>query len=1118
MPDHPNPKLRPPPTETSTRVESCEHAYAELCCTTNYSFLRGASHPDELIFRAAELGYRALAVTDFNTLAGVVRAHEAAKQCGMKLIVGARLTLVDCDDLLLWPTDRAAYGRLCRLLTLGKRRVQKGECALDLNDVIVHSAGMHAALLPLPCRDTRGDETDHERLGRFTNSPPRYDPDIPRPLLSLTHDFHEAEQALHSLRRAMGDRVSLAVARPFGPDDQSHLLHMQFLSRQTGVPLLATNEVYYHDPSRRPLHDVLACVKRGCTIDEAGHALSPHAERHLKPPDTMHRIFADVPEAIERGIRIAGECTFSLDDLKYEYPHELVPEGMTPIGYLTSLTSAGAVARYPAGVPDKVTKQIRHELILIEELKIEPYFLTVYDLVLFARSRDILCQGRGSAANSAVCYCLGVTSVDPDQIDILFERFVSRARNEPPDIDIDFEHERREEVIQYLYNKYGRERAGLCAEIISYRGRSAVRDVGKAMGLSLDMVDSMAKRLDWWHRGVLSDQQVRDAGLDPADATVRRVLELSTQLLGFPRHLGQHVGGMVMTRGSLCEMVPIENAAMTDRTVIEWDKDDIDTVGLLKVDCLALGMLTAISKAMKLIHAYAGRRYELHTIPRECPDVYDMICDADTVGVFQIESRAQMSMLPRLRPRKFYDLVIEVAIVRPGPIQGKMVHPYLRRRNGQEKVEYPSEALREVLSRTLGVPLFQEQAMKVAMVGAGFSAEEADKLRRAMAAWRKNGRILEFREKIMTGMIRNGYTERFADQTFEQLKGFGEYGFPESHSASFAILVYASAWIKRHHPAAFGAAILNSQPMGFYAPAQLVRDAREHGVCVREVDVNFSSWDCTLESGNHNDQTQDTRGLPKEAWGQGGPALRLGLRLIKGMREVDAARITAERARAGLFDSIPRFHRRTGVSTASVKRLAEADAFASLGLSRRQASWEALSLRDDDAPLFDALDDPIDDHDHEDLTPAPAAPYLPAMSTGQEVMTDYAVTGLSLKQHPMSLVRPALQKLRIVSARQMNALSSRRWVKVAGLVLVRQRPGTASGIVFVTLEDETGIVNLIIRPDVYERYRPAARYAGLLQADGYVEKQGKVVHVMAKRLFDLSDMLHGLRSESRDFH
>jgi error-prone DNA polymerase len=1119
MPDTPLHKIReplPPPTSVTPGAMP----YAELDVTSNFSFLRGASHPDELVHAAALLGYRALAITDRNSLAGVVRAHAAARQCGLKLLVGARLTLRDAPDLLVWCQDRCAYARLCRLITTGKRDVEKGRFDLSLEQFLADADGLEVAIDLLSSRE------------RMEN------PSIPEPLLSLR------------------PRLSLAVSRLYEADHPLQLSQMQSLSRRFGVPLLATNAVHYHDPARRPLQDVLTCVREHCTLDTAGYRLFQSPDRFLKPPDQMHRLFADCPEAIARGLEIAGRCSFVLDELRYEYPHELVPPGKRPIEHLADLAWQGAAERYPAGVPEKVATLIRRELALIEQLRYEPYFLTVHDLVVFARARGILCQGRGSAANSAVCFAIGVTSVDPAKIDVLFERFVSAARNEPPDIDVDFEHERREEVIQYVYRKYGRDRAGMTATLITYRGRSAIREVGKALGLASDMVDSMARRLDWWHRGVLSEAQIRESGCDPHDPTIQRVIALATELLGFPRHLGQHTGGMVMTRGLLCELVPIENASMPDRTVIEWDKDDIEELGLLKVDILALGMLTVISKAFSKLDrmqnaegragtgdsAFSVQRssISLHTIPSEDPLVYDMICDADTIGVFQIESRAQMSMLPRLRPRCFYDLVIEVAIVRPGPIQGNMVHPYLRRRCGQEQVSYPSQALREVLHKTLGVPLFQEQAMKIAMVAAGFSAEEADQLRRAMAAWRRTDKLESFREKILRGMAERGYTSEFAEQCFNQIKGFGEYGFPESHSASFALLVYASAWIKRHHPAVFCCAILNSQPMGFYAPAQLVRDAREHGVEVRPVDVNHSDWDCTLE--DRPEQAAASRGpSPKHTWGDSEPAVRLGLRRVKGLPRAEADRLVAARRRVGWFTSLEHLQHAAGLSRATLQRLAEADAFASLGRTRRLAVWDALELDDVKRELIEegtqgrrdegtercgdggteeeTSTSSVESSRHVADNPSslPSIP-LPPMPIGQEVLTDYATTGLSLKRHPVSLVRETLGKQKILPAREANALRDGRWVRVCGLVLVRQRPGTASGIVFFTLEDESGVVNLIVRPNVFERYRPAARHATLLQCDGYVERQGAVVHVMAKRLFDRSDLLEGGLFESRDFH
>jgi error-prone DNA polymerase len=1080
MPEDPNEKLyRGAAIERPTKLApGGGYDYAELDVTTNFSFLRGASHPDEMVYAAALLGHRATAVTDVNTLAGVVRAHAAAREVeGFKLIVGARLVFADgTPDLLVWAPDREAYGRLCRILTTGRRRARKGECHLALDDFLEHHAGLLAALAPAE----------------------------PDPGLAPT---------LRRLRDVLGDRLSLAASCYYAEDNETRLARFAALGRAGGVPLVATNHVHYHDPGRRPLQDVLTCVRHGCTIHDAGYRLFPNAERHMKSGEQMHALFRDHPRAIERGLDIAGRCTFSLGELKYQYPDEVVPQGKSMDEHLRELAYAGAADRYPNGVSDHVRGLLEKELTFIREQRYAAYFLTVHDLVRFARSGGILCQGRGSAANSAVCYCLGVTSVDPEHFQLVFERFIGPQRAEPPDIDIDFEHERREEVIQYVYDKYGRDRAAMTAVVISYRGRSAVRDVGKALGIGPDVLDQLAGKLDWWHRGTLDDSQLREAGADPADPTIRRLISLTAELLGFPRHLSQHVGGLVISRGPLCESVPIENCAMEGRTVVEWDKDDIDVVGMFKVDCLGLGMLTALSKGLLLANGERESRgeppLELHTIPHEATPVYDMICDADTVGVFQIESRAQMSMLPRLKPREFYDLVIEVAIVRPGPIQGDMVHPYLQRRNSNEPIDYPNDALREVLAKTLGVPLFQEQAMRVVMIAASFSAAEADRLRRAMAAWKRNGHIDMLKARIILGMRANGYPPDFAEQLFRQIQGFGSYGFPESHAASFAKLVYASAWLKRYHPAAFCAALLNSQPMGFYQPAQLVRDAKEHGVEVRTVDVNHSEWDCTLEGGRHE---SDIPG--KAGWGLNGPALRLGFRQVKGMTEAQAKRIVDARAVQGWFTSVAELHQVTRLPAAVLRRLAEADAFGSMGLTRRQTVWHVLELKDERLPIFEERN-----ATHEDA--APCLPFLPPMPLGQEVMTDYATQGLSLKAHPVSFVRQQLDRRNVITTAELadpGRSPHGRWVKVAGLVLVRQRPGTASGVVFETIEDETGVANLILWSDVYDRYRPAARHAGLLQADGYVQREGQVVHVLAKRLFDLSHLLAGFRMESRDFH
>ena len=1253
MPDAPYHKSRPHPVEAARRQTPADAAiprpiarvrYAELSVTSNFTFLTCASHPDELVTQAAALGHHAVALTDTHTLAGIVRAHVAAKAAGIPPLVGARVELLhDLQNptphlppttLLLYASDLASYGRLCRLLTLGKRRAPKGQCHLTPHDLLGLNAGLHAVAVP---------------------------PSDDQP---ITDDTVAALRGLASLFD--DDRISLAISRPFGPDDAACLRRIQALADHLHVPTVAVNHALYHHPDRRRLHDVVTCIRLGCTVDQAGLSLQPHAERHLKPPEQMAQMFAMYPHAIARTVEIADRLSgFSLDQVKYRYPHEVCPADRTPMQHLTDLTRHGARERFGDTMPAKVAAQIEHELRLIDELDYAAYFLTVHDLVRFARSRGIVCQGRGAAANSAVCYLLGVTAVDPTRVDMLFERFISKQRNEPPDIDIDFEHERREEVIQYIYGKYGRERAALCAEVITYRGRLAVREVGKALGLGLDTVDHLARQIDWYDAKGVGPDKLREAALDPRDPTLVHLVQLVGDIIGFPRHLSQHVGGFVITQGPLCELVPIENAAMPDRTVIEWDKDDIEAVGMLKVDCLGLGMLTCLSKAFGLLgefyskqrhegtkarrheggegqarwrhagargihcstgdmsnddHPYVSRsggvaeehgpgaqhlsgdpcdadggalrpdaadpagggvrafqhrgrlrsaehgqlhpistdspgvaggsRHAIRTsnddgghadtgpdvarsdpggesrpprsdpqsgivpaplpppclrasvpsclleIPPEDPAVYDMICEADTVGVFQIESRAQMSMLPRLRPRCYYDLVIEVAIVRPGPIVGDMVHPYLRRRNGEERFTYPSEVVERILGKTLGVPLFQEQAMSLAIHCAGFTAGEADQLRRAIAAWKSKQKVIyAYGRKIVAGMVANGYDAAFAERCFEQLKGFSEYGFPESHAASFALIVYSSAWLKCHHPAAFAGALLNAQPMGFYAPAQIIQDAQRHGVAVRPIDVNHSRWDCTLEP--------DDRGRP---------ALRLGMRQVKGLRRAEAQRVADAVARAGPFDSVAGLARASGVAVASLRRLAHADAFGSMGLDRRHALWAIAALRDERLPLFDGAAG----------GESPVA--LPAVGPAQAVVHDYQHTGLSLKAHPMSFLRDAL------AARGVTACGALRdalqWphgreATVAGVVLVRQRPGSASGVVFMTIEDETGVANLIFWPRVYDRLRRVVRHAAVLEVEGQVQRDGqdgKVVHVLVRRARDLTHATQGQPAGSRDFH
>jgi error-prone DNA polymerase len=1098
MPDIPETNKREPelPAENA-RNRSVD--YAELHCKTNFSFLEGASHPDELVVRAAELGYQALAVTDSHSVAGVVRAHGAAKQVGLKLLIGAEIRPVDAPAVVLWATDRASYGRLSRLITVGRRRAEKGDCRLALDDVAEHAEGLIAGVVLASSAECGVRSAE---------------------LQSHTHnsELRTPNSALARYREVFADRCYALAELHLGASDDRWLTEWIELANKSNVPLVAAGNVHYHHRNRIGLHHILTAIRLGCTVSELGDHLQPNAEYCLQDYAALSRRFARVPEALARTLEVAARCTFSLDELRYEYPEELAPPGETPLAYLTRLTWAGAAERYPHGVPPKVRSLVEHELALIAELRYEAYFLTVYDLVRFARERAILCQGRGSAANSAVCFCLGVTSVDPEIMDLLFERFISRERQEAPDIDIDFEHERREEVLQYLYQKYGRERAGMAAEVITYRPRSAVRDVGKALGLSLDRVDALAKNLEGYRAAdSYLPERCHSVGIDPESKLGRELVGAVTELMGFPRHLGQHVGGMVMTQGPLCELVPIENAAMEDRTVIQWDKNDLDEVGILKVDCLALGMLTAIRKCFALIERHYGRALTLATLPPEDQRVYDMICQADTMGVFQIESRAQMSMLPRLRPREFYDLVIEVAIVRPGPIQGDMVHPYLRRRNGEESVTYPNEAIREVLEKTMGVPLFQEQAMRLAVVAAGFTPGEADQLRRAMGAWRRPGIIEQFRQKLIDGMLARGLSQRFAEQVFNQIRGFGEYGFPESHAASFALLVYVSAWLKCHYPEAFCAALLNSQPMGFYAPAQLVRNAREHGVEVLGVDVNRSGWDSELEVrregevrssefGVRSCSIENTQLTPHSEL-RTSNSLRLGLRQILGLSEAHGRAIEAAR-RDGPFLSITSFARRTGLGPAVISRLAAADAFGSLALDRRGALWQALAVEPPsrELPLLNLL--PPDDD--------PPVP-LPRLEPQEEVFADYRTTELSLRRHPLAFHREWLASQRILPAAELAHTQSGKIIRVAGLVLVRQRPSTAKGITFVTLEDETGAANLIIRPDVWQKFYRPARTASALVAHGRLQNERDVIHVLVTKLEDLSERIRGMRSQSRDF-
>jgi error-prone DNA polymerase len=1055
-------------------------AYAELAARSNFSFLKGASHPDEIVLEAFRLGHEAVAIADENTLAGIVRGHDAARKQGMRYVVAARLVFADATpDLLVYPEDRAAYGRLCRLLTRGKRAAKKGACRLVLDDALEFGAGQLFALAP---EDVSGD----------AGAP--------------------AAAALERLNGAFPGNVWLALAPRFDGRDRARMNRLARLARERSAPLLAANDVLYHSPARRPLADVLHCIRTRQTLDEAGRALHKNAERHLKDPAEMARLFRDHPGAIEETRRLLARARFSLAELRYEYPDEACREGRTPQQELEVLVAEGAKRRYPTGVPEKVAGALAHELGLIGELGYAPYFLTVHDIVSAARARGVLCQGRGSAANSAVCFVLGVTSVDPARIDLLFERFVSAERGEPPDIDVDFEHERREEVIQHIYGKYGRERAGIAATVITFRTRSAVREVGKVMGLSEDVISGLAKTAWGITDEGVARRQVEELGLCPDDPTIRMTLALTKELLGFPRHLSQHAGGFVITRGLLEETIPIGNAAMADRTFVEWDKDDLDALGVIKVDVLGLGMLTCIAKSFALLKQHYGVALDLASVPAEEPEVYDMICRADTIGVFQIESRAQMSMLPRLRPRKFYDLVIEVAIVRPGPIQGDMVHPYLRRRRGEEKAEFPSQELEEVLGKTLGVPLFQEQAMKIAIVAAGFTPAQADQLRRAMATFRKAGTIKAMGDKLVAGMVARGYDRAFAERCFKQIEGFGEYGFPESHAASFALLVYVSCWLKCHYPDVFAAALVNSQPMGFYAPAQIIRDAREHGVEILPVDVNLSDWDLTLEKDpraegffphvhpRHHSMRKDIRARR---------AVRLGFRQIKGFSEEDARSIVAARS-GGAFDSVRDFWRRTGLPRASLERLADADAFGSLGLSRRDALWAVKGLDpvkgDDILPLFQETPDIQSEEEAR----------LPKMPVGEEVAYDYKTLRLSLKAHPVSFLRERLSAGGFLRNEEILGVRNGARVRVAGLVLIRQRPGSAKGVIFATLEDETGVANIIIWPKIFEAYRRVVLGARLLGVEGRLQREGDVIHIVSGRLKDLTPALSILAETPSD--
>ena len=1044
--------------------------YTELHCLSNFTFLRGASHAEELVARAKALGYSALAITDECSFAGVVRAHVAAKQHGLKLIIGAEVQIDDGPKLVLLATNRESYGHIAMLITRARMRAVKGSYRVTLADLEQNLDHCLALMVP------------------------------PHPHPSLPSEGEGA--SLHHARllaRHFPQRAWIAVELLNGPNDKAHLHTLRELSIQSGLPLVATGDVHMHLRSRKPLQDTLTAIRHGMTLEQAGHRLQPNAEQHIRSRAALARIYP--PGLLIETQRIADLCDFSLDSLRYEYPHELTPPGKTASEYLRELTLEGLAKRYPHGAPAPVQMQIDHELQLLAELQYEHFVLTVYDVVTFARAQNILCQGRGSAANSAVCYALGITEVDPARMSMLFERFVSRERDEPPDIDVDFEHQRREEVIQYIYNKYGRDRAALAAAVITYRSKSALRDVGRALGLETGQLDRLARSMSWWDGRKVIPERLRETGLDP-EAHINKLLFLLINLIvGFPRHLSQHVGGFVISQGPLGRLVPIENAAMPERSVIQWDKDDLEALGLLKVDVLALGMLCAIRRALDMVSTQRGAPLTMQNIldRGDDPKVYEMIQHADTIGVFQIESRAQMTMLPRLRPAKFYDLVIEVAIVRPGPIQGGMVHPYLRRRQGKEPVTYPSEAVRAVLERTLGVPIFQEQVMQLAIVAAGFTPGEADELRRSMAAWKRKGGLEHFRPRLIQGMMDRGYTQQFAEQIYQQICGFGEYGFPESHSASFALLAYVSSWLKYYEPAAFLAALLNSQPMGFYSPSQLTQDAQRHGVEVRAVDVTVSAWECQLE------KRQD-----------GAPAVRLGLCMIRGLPQASAQRIVdSRRAQQDVqaLENIDDFTTRAALNQSDLQRLAAAGALAALAGHRRNAHWLAagaqtlpqLSLR-----LRPQL--PL----HAPIIEAP--PQLPAPSEGQDIVADYTSSGLTLGRHPLALLRPRLKRMKLVTAAELALLPHGQITRAAGIVTCRQRPGTASGVVFVTLEDETGYVNVVVWSKLVERQRRELLGARLMGVEGKLQREGGVIHLVAHRLTDHTRLLGTLATASRDFH
>ncbi len=1101
--------------------------FVELGLVSCFSFLRGASDAVDLTMAARTLGYDAIGIADVNSFAGVVRVHSEAKTLKLRPVIGTRIETVEGLALLAYPKNRAAYGRLCRLISAGRMRTLSGEwqdkgvCEIDLAMLAEHSEDVQ--LILLPPRNLASEFTIKVMSNIIPFRHPELDPGAScfsgqkaeKVGSRLGGRDDEVQGTLPDLLPHLITQLPtlghIAASYLYRGDDVARIDRLDAMSRANGLMLLATNDVHYHAPQRRPLQDVMTAIRHKVKVAEAGHLLHGNGERYLKPPQEMQRLFARWPHAIRAAREVADACKFSLDELRYEYPEEIYPQGMTPQAFLESETQRGAERRYPSGVPDAVRQTLERELALIGKLDLACYFLTIKDIVDYARSVDppILCQGRGSAANSAVCFCLGITSVDPAKHQLLFDRFISEKRKEPPDIDVDFEHERREEVIQYIYKKYGRYRAGLTATVIHYRPRMAIREVGKAMGLSEDVTSALARTVWGGHGREIGEAHVEEIGMTLDDPHLRRVLALTEQMIGMPRHLSQHVGGFILTEGALTETVPIGNGAMPDRSFIEWDKDDIEALGILKVDVLALGMLTCIKKCLDLLEGHHGRTLTLATVPREDPETYAMLRKGDSLGVFQVESRAQMNMLPRLRPREFYDLVIQVAIVRPGPIQGDMVHPYLKRRRGAEPVRIPApspkhgpqDELSSILERTLGVPIFQEQAMKIALDAAKFSSTEANRLRKAMATFRSRGMVHELEDMMVGRMVERGYDADFAQRCFNQIKGFGEYGFPESHAASFAHLVYVSSWLKCHFPAAFACGLLNSQPMGFYAPAQIVRDAREHGVAVLPADVNDSQWDCTLEDRAGPlalTQENETGRLDKHI------ALRLGLRQVDGFPEHIAAQLIVAREEGGAFKDVAELQERARLSPAHVERLASADCFTSLGLSRRQALWDARSLiAAPDLPLFKAAAE-------RDEGAERSATQLPKMPLSEEVVADYQTTRLSLKAHPMSFLRPGLAERGFVRASELRDRKFRSMVQVAGVVLIRQRPGSAKGVCFITLEDETGVVNLVVWPDLKEKQRRVVMGARLMEVRGRVEYDDEVIHVIAHHMTDATEALYGL--------